>query len=420
MSPFFSIVIPTRQRHETLPFAIKTVLQQSFLDYEIIVSDNCSSYETFQVVQELNNPKIKYIRSEIPLSMSDNWELAVSQCSGKYIILFGDDDGLVNGSLLYLYEVIKETGFEVIRWERVYYSWPNIYPVQFANCLSLPIGVKNHILRGKNVIQNLINLKTGYTNLPMLYNSAVKKDILIKLKGETGRLFRSITPDVYSGYALAYISDNYLSLGKPLSINGGSAKSNGASHMFQPTSNAIVSDFKQLNEKSALNFHSQIPNIRSLTATLIEPFLQFQDAITIDDIKIDMKLIYNAIIRDVRVLDVEEKNIASQILEKHLQQNKLLKPILRSKLWKNFNLSVCDLHAVSGYKKGYSDNMITFDASDFDLFNVLDVSKFVAKFYEFDDSKNLNITDHNVNGLKLYKNILKRIYSATRALVKGY
>ena len=44
--PFISIVIPSRDRHETLPFTLQTILQQNFDDYEIIVSDNNSSQQT--------------------------------------------------------------------------------------------------------------------------------------------------------------------------------------------------------------------------------------------------------------------------------------------------------------------------------------------------------------------------------------
>ena len=165
MPPFFIIVIPTRQRHETIPFAIKTVLQQSFSDYEIVIADNCSSHETYDIVCELDNQKIKYFRSDSPLSMSDNWENAVSRATGQYVIVFGDDDGLVDGSLLYLHKIIKETGIELIRWERVYYSWPNIEPNEFANYLAIPLdGNNNFICRGNETIQAVIDLKLDYTN----------------------------------------------------------------------------------------------------------------------------------------------------------------------------------------------------------------------------------------------------------------
>ncbi len=388
MSPFFSIVIPTRQRHETLPFAIQTVLQQSFSDYEIVVADNCSSHETYDIVQELGSQKIKYFRSDSPLSMSDNWELAVSMSTGQYVIIFGDDDGLVDGSLFYLYKIIKETGFELIRWERVYYSWPNIEPNEFSNYLAVPLDSNSNFkCSGKETIQAVIDLKLDYTKLPMLYNSVVKKDWLVILKQETGRIFRSITPDIYSGYALAYLVKNYLSISTPLSINGGSAKSNGTAHSFNSDNHPIISDFKQLNSRSKLSFHPKIPDIRSMTSCIVEPFFQLQDAFEIQDIKIDKTNIFYSILRDARFFSFEEKNQVLNLLEHFCRQDGNLISLLQSEQWENLKLSSLTAFEDLGYRKGLNDKTYTFDASDFGVSNVLDVSKFVSKFYEFDIEK---------------------------------
>ena len=53
-TPFFSIIIPTRNRFETLPYAIQTVLEQSFDSYELIISDNsdASNVYTEKLVKE--------------------------------------------------------------------------------------------------------------------------------------------------------------------------------------------------------------------------------------------------------------------------------------------------------------------------------------------------------------------------------
>ena len=420
MPPFFSIVIPTRQRHETLPFAIKTVLQQSFCDYEIVVADNCSSRETYEVVQEFDNPKIKYFRSEKPLAMTDNWEFAVSKAAGEYVIVFGDDDGLVNNSLLYLYQVIQKTGFEVIRWERVYYSWPNIQPSQFANCLNINFANNNYLYKGKEVVQAIVNLNVDYTKLPMLYNSAIKRNMLLKLKQKTGRLLKSIIPDIYSGYAIAYLSDNYLSLGNSLSINGGSAKSNGTAHSFQPQNNSIVNDFKKLNAQSDLSFHPQLPNITSMTSAIVEPFFQLRDAIKICDIKVDKKNIFSTIMKDVRVFSYEEKNEVITTLKKYLQEDQILHCILNSRQWKEFSPVIFNSLEVSGYKKGLNGNVITLNASDFNLLNVFDVSRFVANFYDF-NCDNFTYISVNVKPtpLRFINKIMKRLYFVVRVLLKG-
>lgn len=424
MPPFFSIVIPTRQRHETLPFAIKTVLQQDFLDYEVIISDNCSTRETRDVVLSFNNPKLKYVRSEIPLAMSDNWELAVSQAEGQYIIVFGDDDGLVNGALSYLYKVIQKTNFDLIRWERIYYCWPNVEPKEFANCLTIPLhDNQNVVLKGKDIIKRVINFNVEYTKLPMLYNSAVKKEYLLTLKQQTGRIFKSIVPDVYSGYALAYLAKRYLSLCLPLSINGGAAKSNGSASLSQPDDHPVVNDFRQLNRQSSLSFHPSIPEVRSLTAGILEPFFQLQDSFKINDVQANKRYILKMIMQDVKVFSAEEKQRVIEIFEQYLMKDKEMQSFLRSQQWKEFNPTIIDVNNVkyAGYKKGIQNDVLTLDASSFEILDVLGVSNFVSQFYDFDiDNFDYIGEDVSFSLSRLVKNIKKRIRLSARALVKGF
>ena len=93
--PRFSVVIPTRERADTLRFALQTCLVQDYKDYEIVVCDNCSSAATKEVVDSFASPRIVYHRSPTPLSMGDNWNLAYRLTRGQYITYIGDDDGLM-------------------------------------------------------------------------------------------------------------------------------------------------------------------------------------------------------------------------------------------------------------------------------------------------------------------------------------
>ena len=60
-NPRFSIVIPTRERAETLWHTLHACLAQRFDSYEIFVCDNCSSAATKETVKSFESRKIKYI-----------------------------------------------------------------------------------------------------------------------------------------------------------------------------------------------------------------------------------------------------------------------------------------------------------------------------------------------------------------------
>lgn len=55
--PFFSVVMPTRNRGHLLRYGLQSALEQTFSYYEIVVSDNCSSDMTAEVVAELAGPR---------------------------------------------------------------------------------------------------------------------------------------------------------------------------------------------------------------------------------------------------------------------------------------------------------------------------------------------------------------------------
>src|SRR5262249_57858095 len=94
-SPRFSVVIPTREGAHTLKYTLQTCLVQDFDNYEIVVCDNHGSPATRELIDALASPRIKYIRSDRPLSMSSNWELAVSRATGEYVTVLGGVNGLL-------------------------------------------------------------------------------------------------------------------------------------------------------------------------------------------------------------------------------------------------------------------------------------------------------------------------------------
>ena len=81
--PRYSIVIPTRQRHETLRACLQTVVNQRSDDYEIVVADNASSPETREVCESFRSPKLRHLRCDDALSMNDNWERAIDAGAGS-------------------------------------------------------------------------------------------------------------------------------------------------------------------------------------------------------------------------------------------------------------------------------------------------------------------------------------------------
>ena len=150
--PRFSIVIPARNRAHTLRYALHSCLAHQFDDYEIIVCDNCSSPATREVAQSFNCSKIKYIRSDVPLAMSDNWELAVSQANGQFITVLGDDDALLRHALTEASRLIEAFNVQAMRWNWVLYHWPDYPFAGSENRITFAPGGEARLVRSRDVM----------------------------------------------------------------------------------------------------------------------------------------------------------------------------------------------------------------------------------------------------------------------------
>ena len=91
----YSVVIATHNRDEYLKEAIFSALNQTYSPDEIIISDNVSSNQTKELVNEISQGsqvKIKYIGHQMGGKSSISMNLAVYSAQGNYIAFLNDDD----------------------------------------------------------------------------------------------------------------------------------------------------------------------------------------------------------------------------------------------------------------------------------------------------------------------------------------
>jgi len=89
-----SICLTTYNRASALPATIDSLLAQSFGNFELIISDDCSSDATESVCREYaaRDPRIQYFRNSQNLRMPGNLNSAIRRCRGEYIANLHDGD----------------------------------------------------------------------------------------------------------------------------------------------------------------------------------------------------------------------------------------------------------------------------------------------------------------------------------------
>jgi glycosyltransferase involved in cell wall biosynthesis len=226
----FTVLVPTRERADTLYYALRTLTQQRYENMTIIVSDNASTDRTESVVREVADSRVRYVNTGTRVSMSQNFEFALSHVRDGWITFIGDDDGLLPGALDRVDSAIRETGCTAVTSGWCYYRWPQDgLPRPF---LSVPLGRGYQVRRSQLWLNRLLNAEAQYPELPWLYTGGfAAMDLVRKALDERGRFFRSRIPDIYSAIALASVTAEYAAMRAPVAVSGVSVHSTGHSQL---------------------------------------------------------------------------------------------------------------------------------------------------------------------------------------------
>lgn len=95
--PLVTIAIPTYNRAATyLPQALACALGQTYQNLDIVVSDNCSTDGTSDLVARHQDSRVRYYRHTTPMRPNDNFNFCLTQARGDYFLLLLDDERVDN------------------------------------------------------------------------------------------------------------------------------------------------------------------------------------------------------------------------------------------------------------------------------------------------------------------------------------
>jgi glycosyltransferase involved in cell wall biosynthesis len=92
--PLVSVLMPAYNAAAFLDLTIESVLNQKFSDFELLIIDDCSQDNTFEIANKwvLVDDRIQIIRNSSNLGIAGNRNKAVSLARGKYIAWQDADD----------------------------------------------------------------------------------------------------------------------------------------------------------------------------------------------------------------------------------------------------------------------------------------------------------------------------------------
>lgn len=90
--PLLSVILTTFNYARYLPGCIKSVLSQSFGDFELIVVDDGSTDHTPEIIRQFHDSRLIYIRHERNLGPSMAKNTGIKRAKGRYLGFIGADD----------------------------------------------------------------------------------------------------------------------------------------------------------------------------------------------------------------------------------------------------------------------------------------------------------------------------------------
>lgn len=101
-TPLISIGMPVFNAAPYLAAAVEGVLNQSFENIELVITDNCSTDGSAEIAREYarrDPQRVRFLANHWNIGYSGNAHKATSLCTGDFILMHGADDVLMPGAL---------------------------------------------------------------------------------------------------------------------------------------------------------------------------------------------------------------------------------------------------------------------------------------------------------------------------------
>ena len=94
--PTVSVCIPAYEQPQFFRRSLRSVLEQEFTDFEVVVTDDSRDDGVLSVVRELWDERVTYIKNPVRRGSPENWNVAVEHSTGELVKLIHHDDWLTS------------------------------------------------------------------------------------------------------------------------------------------------------------------------------------------------------------------------------------------------------------------------------------------------------------------------------------
>lgn len=90
--PLVSVIVSVFNSQDFLEFSLKSICDQSYPNWEMIVVDDASTDQSFRILESFTDPRIKVLRHSSNQGLSSGLNTAIKHAKGKYLARHDSDD----------------------------------------------------------------------------------------------------------------------------------------------------------------------------------------------------------------------------------------------------------------------------------------------------------------------------------------
>lgn len=186
MAPFFSIGVTTYDREEMLLETLRSILNQTFADYEVIVSNDNPDRKVSMKSTGICDPRFKFINQAKNLGELANMNYLMNNGTGKYFTWIADDDLYLPEYLEAIYKTIVKYSFP----QCVFTSY-EVFQTRIQKNSKSIVPKNDELLKGEEFLYKYSKKKLKTISVMGVFEQKTIKDIggLEDISGDNKGMF---------------------------------------------------------------------------------------------------------------------------------------------------------------------------------------------------------------------------------------
>lgn len=269
--PYFTLVVSTRNRPELFLNCLLSIKNQSFENYEVIISDNSDismQRENQDIVKRVGIKNIHYYPQKNVLPMHESYQFGIEKAKGKYQGVLTDKTFLMQHCLKTCYEILKENPVDILSYNNggIFYYPDSRLKFKYLVHSGIEKKItafdpKNEILRRLSFIDSL-RAEEYLKNAGKIFFGFYSKNLIQRIREQFSDLFLLASPDYNSCILGLYKADSSLFYHADLCVSVVNFKGTGLS--CQSSYKVAIEYLRSASPKNNLEQSFPIPGIPTM------------------------------------------------------------------------------------------------------------------------------------------------------------